>query len=97
MTRRSRLERGASPVEPRSPMEEKLVAIWRQILKLETIGVEDRFIDVGGDSLLATLLVTNIERELGVALSMLDMADASTIAEQAKIVEGLRNPLKRRS
>ncbi len=44
---------GASPSEPRTPLESSLLAIWKEVLEDDRAGVEDNFFQLGGDSLLA--------------------------------------------
>ena len=48
-------------VPPQSDLEEKLAKIWRNVLSLDRIGVNDNFFDLGGDSLLAVRLIASIE------------------------------------
>ena len=43
----------ASYVAPGDAMEEKVAAIWREVLKLDKVGTRDNFFDIGGHSLLA--------------------------------------------
>ena len=47
-------------VEPRSEIEELVAQVWREVLKLENIGVHDNFFDFGGHSLLATRVVARL-------------------------------------
>ena len=47
-------------VSPKNSIERQLVVIWQKILRQEKVGVMDNFFDLGGDSLLAIQLVTNI-------------------------------------
>ncbi|MEO6850867.1 MAG: alpha/beta fold hydrolase, partial [Mucilaginibacter sp.] len=42
-----------------------LTEIWQAVLKLEKIGVEDNFFDIGGHSLLAVQIITRIEQRTG--------------------------------
>src|SRR5262249_1198864 len=45
---------------PRTPTEEMLAEIWREVLKLERVGVYDNFFNLGGHSLIATQVVSRI-------------------------------------
>jgi acyl carrier protein len=77
-------------VAPRNPVEETVAALWRDVLRLETVGVNDRFLELGGDSLMATMLVSRIRSIMHVELSLIDFFDASTIEEQARLIERMR-------
>jgi oxalate---CoA ligase len=74
-------------VAPSSTIEVILAELWQQVLGVESPSVEDRFLDVGGDSLLAVRLLAAIRSEMGVELSMVDLSDKATIVEQAELVE----------
>ena len=71
-------------VAPRNELEQKLVAIWQELLKRERIGVTDSFFALGGQSLLAVLLVSKIERDLGVRLPLSRVLEHPTIEALAK-------------
>ncbi len=73
--------------EPVSAVEKVLAALWIEILGLDGVGVNDHFLDVGGDSMLATRLLSRIRQEFDLELSVLDFFDAPTIAEQATLIE----------
>ena len=77
-------------VAPRNPVEETVAALWRDVLRVDEVGVNDRFLDLGGDSLLATMLVSRIRSIMHVELSLIDFFDASTIEEQARLIERMR-------
>ena len=49
-------------VAPRIPAEERLVAIWRELLHVDQIGIYDNFFDLGGHSLLLTQLASRIRQ-----------------------------------
>jgi len=57
-------------VAPRTPTEETLAAIWCEVLNLKQVGVHDNFFELGGHSLLAMQLRFQIQRTLGVELSL---------------------------
>lgn len=75
-----------SHVAPRNEMEEKLAAIWRDVLHLESVGVEDHFLDVGGQSILATQILVRMRSEFQIDLTQRMVFEASTIAEQAQVI-----------
>lgn len=74
---------------PTSTIEILLADLWKRVLGLDETSVHDRFLDVGGDSLLATRLMGLIREETGIELTMLDLSDRATIAEQADLIEVL--------
>ncbi|MGB5167104.1 MAG: phosphopantetheine-binding protein, partial [Acidimicrobiia bacterium] len=74
---------------PTSTIEILLADLWKRVLGLDETSVHDRFLDVGGDSLLATRLMGLIREEIGIELTMLDLSDRATIAEQADLIEVL--------
>jgi len=74
-------------VEPSTPVEEALVSIWRDVLGLEKIGVEDNFFDLGGHSLIATQAVSRIREKFKIDLPLRTLFHAGTIAALGKEVE----------
>lgn len=52
-------------VAPRSPAEEALASIWREVLGIPEIGVHDDFFDLGGDSLSAMKVIARLGRGKG--------------------------------
>ncbi len=74
-------------VAPRNANEETLAGIWREILGIERIGVNDNFFDVGGHSLLALKLLARIERRVGHTLAPAALFRAPTVAQLAKMIE----------
>ena len=71
-------------VEPRNETEVQLAALWQELLGVETVGVHDNFMELGGDSLLAILLNTRMREIFHVELSVQDLFDGPTIAEMAE-------------
>jgi hypothetical protein len=55
--------------EPSTPSERMLAEIWRELLDVQTIGVQDNFLDLGGHSLLIMRAVTMLHTRRGVDLS----------------------------
>jgi acyl-CoA synthetase (AMP-forming)/AMP-acid ligase II/acyl carrier protein len=75
-------------VAPGTEIEESLAEMWCKVLGLIEVSVQQRFLDLGGDSILATQLVARMSQTFDVPLTLLDFFDAPTISEQAVIIEG---------
>jgi acyl-coenzyme A synthetase/AMP-(fatty) acid ligase/acyl carrier protein len=73
-------------VAPRTPAEEKLAAIWSDVLGLDRVGVNDSFLELGGDSLSATQVITRVSLEFEVRVPLRLLFDAPTIAEMATVI-----------
>lgn len=83
-TRRPEAGRPFTP--PTTPTEHALAAIWEQLLSLHA-GVHDDFFSVGGHSLLAMQVVSRVESEFGIPVSLQEFLERPTISELAKRVE----------
>jgi len=80
--RRDRLKRErAGLTEPRTKIEETLLALWREVLKRQDIGCDDDFFQCGGDSLSAVDLIHRIEKELQYQLPLAILAEAPTVSD----------------
>ncbi|HET8798689.1 MAG TPA: SDR family NAD(P)-dependent oxidoreductase, partial [Thermoanaerobaculia bacterium] len=75
-------------VAPRNELESRLAAVWAQVLgvDLARIGVHDSFFELGGNSLLATQLVSRIRGQLEFDLQVRDLFDANTVAGIAAVL-----------
>jgi amino acid adenylation domain-containing protein len=77
----------AAYVAPRSPAEEVLAGIWREVLGIEQIGIEDNFFSLGGHSLLATQVVARLRAAFHIELPLRRFFERPTIAALALDVE----------
>lgn len=77
-------------VAPRSPAEETIAELWGEMLEVGRVGVHDPFLELGGDSLLASRLVARLREDFDLDLPIRLFFEASTVAEPAKAVEKLR-------
>ncbi|HVT15951.1 MAG TPA: non-ribosomal peptide synthase/polyketide synthase [Thermoanaerobaculia bacterium] len=71
-------------VAPRNPVEEKLAAIWRELLGREQIGVHDSFFDLGGHSLLAVRAAFRAGEAFGIEVPVAALFEAPTVARLAE-------------
>jgi amino acid adenylation domain-containing protein len=92
----SRPELDAPFVAPRTPVEMELAQIWAKVLSLEQVGVHDSFVELGGHSLAATRVVSQVIKTFQVEIPLSALFEAPTIAEMAAlIVEHQARGLKR--
>jgi acyl-CoA synthetase (AMP-forming)/AMP-acid ligase II/acyl carrier protein len=71
---------------PRTPIEEKLSEIWSEILVVQRVGVDDNFFQLGGDSLLATQVISRVREALHAELSFVRFFETPTLASLAAAV-----------
>jgi amino acid adenylation domain-containing protein len=77
-------------VAPRNAIEEMLVQIWTEVLKVGQVGIYDNFFEIGGHSLLATQLVSRIRSLSKIELPLRSLFAAATVAELAHLIEQLQ-------
>jgi len=66
------------------PTEDTILAIWKQALGTDDVGVEDNFFDSGGHSILAVRVHREIVQKLGVQLQVTDLFRFTTVRALAK-------------
>ncbi|HEY4591104.1 MAG TPA: amino acid adenylation domain-containing protein, partial [Thermoanaerobaculia bacterium] len=69
-------------VAPRTPLERSLAGLWSEVLGIagESIGVEDSFFQIGGNSITGAILINRLQQELGEIVHVVTIFDAPTIA-----------------
>ena len=72
---------------PRSQVEQAVAIIWREVLDLEEIGIHDNFLDLGGQSLLATRLISRLQRVLQIELTVRSLFENPTVASFSALIE----------
>ncbi|MFJ8047981.1 amino acid adenylation domain-containing protein [Streptomyces luteogriseus] len=82
---------GVPMVPPAPGTQQRIAAVWQETLQLDRIGIDDNFFDLGGNSLLITLLhtqLTELPELTGRALPLVTLFDHPTIRSLAAHLDG---------
>ena len=74
---------------PGNDVEEFIAGLWSEVLGIDDPSVGVRFLDAGGDSMLAARLISRVEGSLGLSVSMVEFFDRATIEDQAVYIARL--------
>ena len=72
---------------PSTPTEHALIGIWREVLSIEALSIDDDFFDLGGTSLQAIRLFSKIRARFGSKISPSRLVEFPTIEGLAKAIE----------
>jgi hypothetical protein len=82
---------GLSPntkhVAPRTPVEKEIQAIWMEVLRIPSVGIDDDFFETGGHSLLALQTVSRLHARFGGLIRLRDLYQARTIRSLSVLIE----------
>jgi len=81
-------------ISPRNDCEKTICRVWQKILNIPEAGINNPFRSLGGDSMLATLVHLELEAIFGVHISLVDLYEAETVEEQAKLILEIREDYK---
>ena len=82
----SRPELDTPYVTAMTPVEEQLATIWAEILSLDQVGIHDNFFDLGGHSLAATQVVSQVIKEFQLELPLQALFHSPTVTEMAAVI-----------
>ena len=74
-------------VSARTPVEEMVVGIFEEVLKLDRVGIHDNFFEIGGHSLLATQVISRVRSIFGVEVGVGSVFKAPTIEGLSRTIE----------
>jgi acyl-CoA synthetase (AMP-forming)/AMP-acid ligase II/thioesterase domain-containing protein/acyl carrier protein len=69
-----------------SPLEQQLASIWQRLLGLESVGLNEDFFELGGESIIALQLVDEINRLFGLRVPISSLFQGTTIADLARLL-----------
>lgn len=72
--------------DPRDDTERRVAAIWSTAMDVRPVGVNDDFLELGGDSLSALSIIGAIETEFGRPLDVFEFMNAATVRRLAEIL-----------
>ncbi|MCI0736569.1 MAG: condensation domain-containing protein [Beijerinckiaceae bacterium] len=81
----------SSPAAEPSENESRMMAIWRDILKVSDIGPASNFFELGGHSLMAMRLVTRVASTFGTKVTVMTLFQAPALREFTGRVTGVEN------
>jgi amino acid adenylation domain-containing protein len=70
-------------VAPRTPVEIAVARIWHEVLGLERVGIYDRFLDLGGNSLQAAQIAARVQSEFSTGPTYSILLSSPSVAEMA--------------
>ncbi|MGV6476982.1 amino acid adenylation domain-containing protein, partial [Azotobacter vinelandii] len=68
-------------VAPESELEQRIAAIWAEVLKVERVGLTDNFFELGGHSLLAIQVIAHIRKRLGIDVALRELFELPILAD----------------
>jgi amino acid adenylation domain-containing protein len=80
-----------SLVAPENKFQENMLEIWKEILKVDKIGIKDNFFNLGGHSLLAVKLLARVENDFKITISLRDFFNNATIFNLTSLIENFSN------
>ncbi|MBD0343481.1 MAG: FkbM family methyltransferase [Coleofasciculus sp. Co-bin14] len=76
-------------VAPSNEIERTIARVYQELLGIEQVGIHDNFFDLGGHSLIAIKLISQLRKDLQVELSLRSLFEAPTVAELALVIEDI--------
>jgi amino acid adenylation domain-containing protein len=78
--------------EPQDVLEKQLAGIWKQVLGLKKVGIDEPFSVLGGHSLSALRIIAQIQKDISPGAHFEALLQASTIAQQADVIRKPQYP-----
>jgi len=78
-------------IAPRDALEETIAMIWQEVLGCERVGIDERFLDLGGDSLLAMHVVARLRAALKMQLTLVHFFEVPTIADMGAQIRRMQS------
>ncbi|MGD1897769.1 MAG: amino acid adenylation domain-containing protein [Phormidesmis sp.] len=86
---RPQLGKQTKYIAPTTPTEERIVSLWQTLLETEKVGIQDNFFEIGGNSLSAMQLLSQLQNTFSIELTVTQLFGALTPALQAELIDKL--------
>ncbi len=77
---------------PRDEFERGLASLWARVLDVESVGVHDHFLDLGGDSMSGVDLIQQMHASFGLAIPQVELIRGGTVAHCAALIRAGSRP-----
>lgn len=84
------VDAAAEHVAPRTDLERTIVAVWKDVLGVDTIGIEDDFFNLGGHSFTALRAVAALRSKTKLDVSLGGLLESRTVSRLASLMTGQR-------
>ncbi|SDT84455.1 non-ribosomal peptide synthetase [Desulfobacula phenolica] len=81
------IEKEASSRAPETPTEKTVASVWANYLGLDTVGAESDFFQLGGESLMAVRIITQLGKILKITIPLSVLMETRTIADMAAWID----------
>jgi amino acid adenylation domain-containing protein len=79
---------GGDVVQPRNELESALLRIWQAVLGVRNISIRDNFFDLGGHSIMAARVLTEVKKKTGRDLPLSALFRGATVESLARVIGG---------
>jgi len=79
----------APDAEPGSDLERSIATMWQETMRIEKVGLNDDFFELGGDSMIATRIISWIREVYEVEIPFENLFETPTVARLAEVIEEL--------
>jgi len=79
---------GTPYLAPRNPAEETIANIWKAVLRIDKVGLDDHFFEIGGDSLLSIRVHAQLTHKLSTDIPVTAMLQYPTVRTLARHLTG---------
>ncbi|MCP9294068.1 MAG: amino acid adenylation domain-containing protein [Planktothrix agardhii LY1] len=74
-------------VAPRTPLEKAIASLFIEVLKLDRVGIDDDFFELGGDSIRGAILINKLQAQLSEIIHFVILFDQKTVRRLAAYLE----------